>query len=242
MLDLEKVPKAKREPYDPPRNGIYDAGVAERSRKGMEGYEAAVAARKRKLFGKMLKQLPSTGAVVVEVGMGVYTNAIYMSRPDGPTNMDIIGVDPNYFVKAYAEAYGRSTGLLAKEKGNSLRVARGVAEALPVASGVADAVVSTLTLCTVLSPEQALAEVQRVLKPGGKFLFWEHVLSETDPKVAAVQRETTPEHMERADGCRLDRRTLQTIRNSGFQSVDGEYFELEGFGLLNPTIQGIAVA
>jgi len=190
----------------------------------------------------MLQRLPRTGAVVVEVGLGVYPNAAYMTSPEGPTGMDIIGVDPNYYVKDYAQAYAQSTGLLRPGNGNSLRVARGVAEALPVASGVADAVACSLTLCTVLSPEQTLSEIRRVLKPGGQFLFFEHVLSETDPEVAKAQIKATPGHMERADRCRLDRRTLQTIRSAGFQSVDAEYFELADFGLLNPTVQGIAVA
>lgn len=208
----------------------------------MAPYEAAVADRKRALFRKMLQRMPRSDAVLVEVGMGVFPNAVYMSPNNAPSQMDIVGVDPNYQVKAYAEISAKVAGLTAPERGNSLRVARGVAEALPLGSGVADAVVCTLTLCTVLDPEKAVAEIRRVLKPGGQFLFFEHVLSETDPKVAQQQIEQTPTHMERADGCRFDRRTLQTIRAANFQAVDAKYFELEGFGLLNPTIEGIATA
>jgi ubiquinone/menaquinone biosynthesis C-methylase UbiE len=52
---------------------------------------------------------------------------------------------------------------------------------MPLPTASADAVVCTLTLCSVLDPAAALAEVRRVLKPGAPFLFIEHVLSEEDP-------------------------------------------------------------
>ena len=46
--------------------------------------------------------------------------------------------------------------------------------------------------------------------------------------------------MQAADGCHLDRRTLQNIKAAAFKSVDSEYFDLDGFLYLNPTIAGIA--
>ena len=60
--------------------------------------------------------------------------------------------------------------LLSREGGATVRVAHGVGEALPFATGSVDAVVCTLTLCSVLDPPKVLAEVARVLKPGGHFL------------------------------------------------------------------------
>ena len=119
-------------------------------------------------------------------------------------------------------------------------MAHGVAEALPFASKSVDAVVCTLTLCSVPTPEVVLAEVQRVLKPGGQFLFLEHVLSETDKGLAEAQIKFTPFQVQAADGCHLDRRTLQNIKAAAFKSVDSEYFDLDGFLYLNPTIAGIA--
>ena len=43
-----------------------------------------------------------------------------------------------------------------------------------------------------------------------------------------------------ASGCHFDRRTLETIQGAGFAAVDGDYFELENCGFLNPTVAGIA--
>jgi hypothetical protein len=72
------------------------------------------------------------------------------------------------------------------------------------------------------------------------FLFWEHVLSQTDSKLANYQIEMTPSQVKRADGCHLDRKTRDVIRSA--QSVDLQYIELKKFGFLNPTIFGIATA
>ena len=126
------------------------------------------------------------------------------------------------------------------EHGHSVRCVHGIGEALPVAAGSVDAVVSTLTLCSVPNVERSLAEVRRVLKPGGQFLFLEHVKSETDEKLAAVQEFLNPQQVARADGCNLNRRTLQMIKAANFASLDAEYFELTDFYVLNPTVAGIA--
>ena len=76
--------------------------------------------------------------------------------------------------------------------GHSVRVVGGVGERLPLADASADAIVCTLTLCSVRSPEAVLAEVRRVLKPRGTFLFVEHVLSPTDSGLRAQQVALTP--------------------------------------------------
>lgn len=164
--------------------------------------------------------------------------------------MDIIGIDPNDKMASYAQISARRARVTGKSRltptgtaaPNTLRVVHGVSEALPLPEGSCDAVVCTLTLCSVVDPEASLAEIKRVLKPGGKFLFWEHVLSETDEALKRQQIALTPAQVKRADGCHLDRRTGETIKEAGFSSVDLEYFELTDFGFLNPTVAGIATA
>ena len=204
---------------------------------GMREYEAAVASTKQELFDKMLHTLPEgPERVVVELGMGSFPNAPFYRTARSP--LDIIGVDPNDSMEAYAKKNAKE--LVAT--GFSVRVVHGVGEALPLSSGSADAVVCTLTLCSVPQPERALAEIRRVLRPGGQFLFLEHVLSETDQRMATLQRALSPAQVERADGCHLDRRTLETIRAAGFRTVDAKYFELDNFLYLNPTVAGIAMA
>ena len=60
--------------------------------------------------------------------------------------------------------------------------------------------------------------------------------------MASAQIALNPMQVAAADGCHLNRRTLQTIKAAGFKSVDAEYFELDGFLYLNPTVAGIATA
>eukprot|EP00929_Paragymnodinium_shiwhaense_P053294 TRINITY_DN26671_c0_g2_i1.p1 TRINITY_DN26671_c0_g2~~TRINITY_DN26671_c0_g2_i1.p1 ORF type:complete len:383 (+),score=61.31 TRINITY_DN26671_c0_g2_i1:81-1151(+) len=240
--------------YDLPRNYLKDAGFARGMAYGMADYEKAAYKTKKKYFQKLLPTLPEKGAVVVDVGMGSFPNAIFLKGSSklgefqAPNNMDIIGVDPNDSMEGYARDSAQRytseerSGLLDKSKGNSLRVVHGVSEALPLESGVADAVLCTLTLCSVTDPARSVAEFKRILKPGGKLLFHEHVVSETDQALAASQIMSTPLQVERADGCHLDRRTLETIKAAKFSELDAEYLELNGVGFLGPTAAGIATA
>ncbi|CAE8737831.1 unnamed protein product, partial [Polarella glacialis] len=171
-----------------PLDKSMDAGFANFMATGMESYEQAVAPMKRELFKRLLGSIPPQGATVVEVGMGTFPNAVYFGTKGAPTGMDIIGVDPNDGMKGFAKDNAKKAGLMEPSKKNSLRVVHGVAEALPFETASADAVVCTLTLCSVYNPKQAVAEIKRVLKPGGVFLFHEHVLSETNPAFAKEQR------------------------------------------------------
>ena len=66
------------------------------------------------------------------------------------------------------------------------RVVRAHAEDLPLEDASFDFIVSTLVLCTVDDPARALAEIRRLLKPGGQFVFLEHVRSD-DPRLARWQ-------------------------------------------------------
>ena len=102
--------------------------------------------------------------------------------------------------------------------------------------------ICTLTLCSVLDPERAVAEIKRVLKPGAPFMFIEHVLSEDDPNLAQLQLRFNYMQIAMADGCHLDRKTLDVIKSAGFGSVEAERFSLPGFGLISSQVAGIAVA
>ena len=223
--------------YDLPRNPLKDAAFAQGMAVGMVDYEREVYATKKRLFQALFSSLEGISEpVIVEVGMGSFPNALYYKQGHG---LDIIGVDPNDRMTGYARDNAERAGLLAKD---SLRIVHGVSEALPLDDASCDAVVCTLTLCSVVDPERSVSEIKRVLKPGGKFLFFEHVLSETDSIFAQKQILATPSQVQRADGCHLDRRTGEVIRKAGFQKLDLEYMELKNFGFLNPTVCGIATA
>ena len=227
--------------YDLPRNALQDAAFAQGMASGMGSYERAAFPTKQRLFERMFAKLQDTAEpTVVEIGIGSFPNAPYYTpRLKGRGGLDIIGVDPNDRMENYARDNAAKAGLGAT---SSLRVVHGVSEALPLASKSCDAVVCSLTLCSVVDPARSVAEIKRVLRPGGQFVFWEHVLSETDPSFAEEQVRATPMQIKRADGCHLDRRTGDIIRKAGFRSCDLEYLELKGFGFLNPTVCGIATA
>lgn len=84
------------------------------------------------------------------------------------------------------------------------------AEELPFADGSFDTVVSTMVLCTVTDPARAIAEIRRVLRPGGRLLFCEHVRSDS-PRMARWQDRLAGPWASFAEGCRCDRDTLPAI-------------------------------
>jgi len=99
-------------------------------------------------------------------------------------------------------------------------------ENLPFADATFDCVASTFTLCTIDKVDQALREVHRVLKPGGRFLFLEHGLS-PDAKVRKWQRRLNWLQMHLAGGCRLDRNMRELVAAQPFAAVDTDEFYLE---------------
>jgi SAM-dependent methyltransferase len=96
------------------------------------------------------------------------------------------------------------------------RVLPASAERLPFADESVDTVVATLVLCTVDAPEVALREIERVLRPGGRLLFLEHVRSES-PRLASWQDRLAGPWRRFAEGCHCNRATVELIRTSGLR-------------------------
>ena len=95
-------------------------------------------------------------------------------------------------------------------------------ESLPMADGSFDSVVSTWTLCSIAKVDRAIQEIHRVLKPGGKFYFIEHGLSD-EPKVQVWQNRLTPIQKIIADGCHFNRNIQQIIKKQ-FNNLTIEQF------------------
>jgi SAM-dependent methyltransferase len=119
-------------------------------------------------------------------------------------------------------------------------VVRAPAEALPFPDQSFDTTVSTLTLCTVEDPLTALDELARVLRPGGRLLFMEHIRSD-DERLAERQDRRAGLWRRFALGCNCNRRTLETIERSPFTLGPVEHTEFDGApGILRPLVVGSA--
>jgi ubiquinone/menaquinone biosynthesis C-methylase UbiE len=120
----------------------------------------------------------------------------------------------------------------------------GAGEKLPFADASFDTVVCCLTLCSVQDVGQVLAEVKRVLRPGGRFLFMEHVLSD-DPERQRWQQRLNPIQKVVGVGCNLNRPSAQLVRDAGF-SLDPmprqeEEYAFGALKKLTPLVMGSAI-
>lgn len=124
--------------------------------------------------------------------------------------------------------------------GTELRQAS--AEQLPFADGSFDTAVSTLVLCTVDDQPRALRELHRVLRPGGRLLFMEHVRSD-ERGLARWQDRIAPLNRRLLCGCRCNRETLAGIEGAGFDVTELERDTVaHAPPFLRPLIVGVARA
>src|SRR3954447_26096794 len=108
------------------------------------------------------------------------------------------------------------------ERRPGTRVVSAPAEGLPFEDSSFDFAVSTLVLCTVPDQPHALGELRRVLKPGGRLLFLEHVRSD-DPRLARWQDRLNWLQLRVGHGCNCNRPTLETMGVAGFETVELEH-------------------
>lgn len=113
-------------------------------------------------------------------------------------------------------------------------------ENLPFPDQSFDSVVCTWTLCSIANVKQALQEIYRVLKPGGRFFFIEHGLSD-NPKVEVWQNRLTPVQKVIADGCHLNR-DIKRLIESQFSQVRVEQFQEKNLpAIMGYLYKGVAV-
>lgn len=116
----------------------------------------------------------------------------------------------------------------------------GSVEALPFPDGRFDVVVSGFVLCSVQDVSRSLAEVHRVLRPGGRLVFLEHIASHT-PWVHALQRTVQPAWTVLTRGCQLTRDTEAAILEAGFELECVDRTPLTGgFFVVGEAIRGVA--
>lgn len=113
-------------------------------------------------------------------------------------------------------------------------------EILPLDTDSVDAVLSTWTLCTIPEVTNALRELRRLLKPGGRLHFLEHGLS-PDADVAKWQQRLNPLQKRFAAGCQLDLKIDELIRSVGFEIEALENFYMKGLKVGSYMYKGLAV-
>ena len=114
-------------------------------------------------------------------------------------------------------------------------------EHLPLPDDCVDAALMTWTLCTIPRPGQALREIRRVLRPGGRLHFIEHGHA-PDPKVQRWQRRLNPVQRRIAGGCHLDRRIDDLIADAGFEIDQLKTFYVAGPKSMSYMYAGQAVS
>ena len=165
--------------------------------------------------------------VTLEIGAGSGANRPWY--PDAVTRLVLS--DPSPYMLAHLRARDASAHLMQA----------GLPQ-LPFADGAFDTVVMTYVLCSVPDPASGLAEITRVLSPGGRLLFLEHVRAAEGSALARVQGLTAGAHRALADGCRPDRRTEALLRASPLSVGWLERGEQPSAApTVRPTILGVAI-
>lgn len=152
---------------------------------------------------------------VIEIGAG--EGSSFGLYPREVT--DVLALEPNDYLRNLARPRAVSASV-------PVVLVAGVAEHIPAPDAGADAVVTSLVLCSVADQAKALAEIRRVLRPGGTLAYYEHVRS-GNPFLAAAEDLLTPAWQRMAGGCHPNRDTLEAITAAGFRIQDNERF---GFG------------
>jgi SAM-dependent methyltransferase len=183
-------------------------------------YHALMEGRKEEL-------LSGLSGTLVELGSGTGPNLRFL-----PEDLRLVAIEPNPFMHPHflreAEVLHRDVSLI-----------RADAHALPFPDGSVETVLSTLVLCSLEGLDGALKEVHRVLRPGGKFIFMEHVGAPRGSWLRRFQRLIRPAWSALGDGCEPDRDTDQNLYRAGFSHIRMERFTVS-VPLVSPHIAGVA--
>jgi len=169
----------------------------------MKVYEPLIAPRKRSLFD-------SVHGEIVEIGPGTGPNLKYF-----PKDVRWTGVESNPHMRKYLEREADRVGL-------SVHLIDGTAMAMPLEDESVEIVVGTLVLCSVPCPDTVLAEVRRVLKPGGRYLFVEHVAAPEGTWNAGVRQPINPVWQWFRDGANVPRKPWDTLNWGGLEVLRGK--------------------
>lgn len=192
---------------------------------GMGGY---INWHMHKRKAKVFAGLPPT---VVELGSGVGANLRYL-----PSGARLIAIEPNPYMHARLRRAARRRGV-------DLEIRSVAGERIDLLDASVEAVISSLVLCTVGNPAAVLAEVRRILRPGGRFSFDEHVAAKPRTPTRWFQRMLRRPWAWVFEGCSCERDLTSVIRSAGFASVDITPYRIHSpFVWFNTHIAGTAIA
>ena len=175
--------------------------------------------------------VPRATGRVLEIGMGPALNLPFYDR----ARVELVwGLEPSEGMRRKAADRIAASDLDVHWLGHP-------GEKIPLGDDVADTVVLTYTLCTIPDPEQALAEIRRVLKPGGHLLFSEHGEA-PDERVRAWQHRLDPIWTRVAGGCHITRPIPDLIESAGFHIEEIESGYQPGPRISAYVSTGVAVA
>ncbi|KAL0538879.1 hypothetical protein IC582_023046 [Cucumis melo] len=195
----------------------------------MKSYEEEIADYKSQMFAN----LSGKAQKVLEIGIGAGPNLKYYAGDEG---VQVYGVDPNQKMEKYAREAAQNAGLPPE----NFVFKQAVGEAIPLPDASVDAVVGTLVLCSVTNVDMTLKEVKRVLRPGGLYIFVEHVAAKEETMLRFMQNVLDPLQQIVFDGCHLTRTTGSNIIGAGFSNVDLNMASFSSLAFINPQVYGIA--
>jgi ubiquinone/menaquinone biosynthesis C-methylase UbiE len=171
--------------------------------------------------------LSELSGAVLEIGAG--TGATLALYPKSVTRLVMCEPDPHMRRKLEAR------------RGAKVEISDSSIEDLSFRENSFDAVVCSLVLCSVADPQAALAQIRRVLKPGGRLVFLEHVAADGKPNRLKWQRRMEPVWKHLMGNCHLTRRTEAAIEAAGFriERIQRESMR-KALPVCRPSIRGIA--
>lgn len=175
--------------------------------------------------------LASATGRVIEVGAGTGLN--FKHYPGTVT--EVLAVEPEPFLRGKAEAAAAHAPV-------PVRVVDGTADHLPAEDASFDVAIASLVLCSVPDQASALAEIRRVLRPGGELRFYEHVRSQ-EPRLVRWQRRADVIWPHTSGGCHASRATPDAISAAGFDIESRRDFEFRPSLLtyiVSPHVVGVA--
>ena len=168
---------------------------------------------------------------VVELGSGVGSNLRYL-----PAGARLVAIEPNPYMHGRLQRAARRRGV-------NLEIRSVVGERIDLPDASTDTVISSLVLCTVSDPAAVLAEVRRILAPGGRFSFAEHVVAKRRTPTRLTQRVVRRPWAWLFEGCSCERDLASLIRGAGFASVDVMPYRIHtALTPFNTHIAGTAIA